>query len=181
MDQAGINQPTITGRRDAWALACEWILRIEGGYVNDPSDPGGATHFGISKRSYPLVDIEGLTPDAAAVIYRRDFWTAVSAYLLPPALAIAVFDAAVNQGQNRAVMLLQMSLGVAADGIIGPATINAARTAPPEVLHDYLSRRAVHYAELSEQSPAMRRFRRGWFKRLFQLQAVCLSALEVRT
>lgn len=182
MDDVGSNQPTFTGSRDAWALARQWILRIEGGYVYDPSDPGGETRYGISKRSYPHVDVKNLTAEAAAVIYRRDFWTAISAYLLPPALGIAVFDGAVNQGPNRAVMLLQVALGVRADGVIGADTIARARASNgPEVLADYLSRRAVHYAELSDLKPPMRKFLRGWFSRLFQLQAVCLSALEVRT
>lgn len=181
MDQVG-NKPTYTGSRDAWALASAWILRIEGGYTFDPADPGGATRFGISQRSYPDVDIKNLTAEAAAMIYRRDFWMAISAYLLPPALAIAVFDGAANQGPSRAVMLLQVALGVRADGAIGSETIAKARAMNgPEILAEYLSRRAVHYSELAEQRPSMRKFVRGWFNRLFQLQAVCLSALEVRT
>lgn len=168
---------------DAWALARAWILETEGGYVDDPDDPGGETNFGISKRTYQNLDIKALTPDDAARIYKRDFWVHTCADRLPPVLGIAFFDSAVNQGPSRAGMLLQLSLGVHADGVIGASTIAAAVNAERlgllrSELTDYLSRRAVHYAELADQRLQMRKFRRGWFRRLFELEAVCLSALE---
>ena len=54
--------------------AVEFVLRMEGGYVNDPKDPGGETNFGIAKKSYPGVDIKNLTEEQAEEIYKRDYW-----------------------------------------------------------------------------------------------------------
>lgn len=76
--------------------------QIGGDYVNDARDPGGETNFGISKRSYPRVNIRDLTRDDAVAIYRRDFWDASNCDALPAKLAVALFDCAVNQGPGIA-------------------------------------------------------------------------------
>lgn len=107
------------------------VLKHEGGYVNHPSDPGGETNMGISKRSYPKEDIRGMTRARAAEIYRRDFWNAVRGDELPAGLDFIAFDAAVNSGASRGAKWLQAALGVAQDGKIGPATIRAAQAADP--------------------------------------------------
>ena len=76
----------------------ERVLSHEGGYVNDPRDPGGETRWGISKRSYPHVDIKRLTRDDAIAIYERDFWRRVQGDKLPRQFAFQALDAAVNHG-----------------------------------------------------------------------------------
>jgi lysozyme family protein len=91
------------------------LLGNEGGYVNNQRDPGGETNWGISKRSYPNVDIANLTRDDAKVIYKRDFWDACGA-MLDGAVQFQVFDAAVNHGISTAIRLLQRAVGVADDG-----------------------------------------------------------------
>jgi len=169
-----------------WAAAREWILRadVEGGYANDPDDPGGETNHGISKRSYPGLDIKNLTEDEAAEIYRRDYWEPCNCDELPAGLALAVFDAAVNQGRSAAIRLLQRaieSLGwgrLTADGIVGPNTLAGARACwredPLFTLAEYLSFRADRYAQRAHEAPAQSKYRRGWLKRLFKLEAACL-------
>jgi lysozyme family protein len=163
-----------------WTIAGEWILEAEGGYVDDPHDPGGETNFGISSRAYPLVDIKGLTPRDALVIYRRDYWQRLGLEFVPAVLAIATFDGAVNCGPETAIRLLQATLGVYRDGSVGPDTIRAAKalsltpTTTAEVLTDYMARRADYYARLMNRDKYMH----GWFRRLFRLQRVCLSAME---
>lgn len=102
------------------------VVGIEGGYVNDPQDPGGETKFGISKRSYPDVDIGALTVDGAKLIYRRDFWDPLVADRLPASVVYELFDFAVNSGIATAVRYLQRALGVADDGNFGPASKAAA-------------------------------------------------------
>ena len=83
--------------------AVAFVLKEEGGYVNNPNDPGGETNFGISKRAYPEVDIAGLTADTAAEIYRRDYWDKLGDMEgLPAGLALLALDCAVNQGVGRA-------------------------------------------------------------------------------
>ena len=146
---------------------------IEGGYVNDRRDPGGETNFGISKRSYPDLDIKALTKAEAIKIYRRDFWDAVRGDDLPPIVAVAVFDAAVNQGVRPAIQLLQRALGVGADGVIGEITLAAAAQADPEeLLVEYLGWRARRYHGTNNADVYIR----GWMIRLFRLIAFARDA-----
>ncbi len=138
------------------------ILRHEGGYVNDPRDPGGETNFGICKRSYPNEDIKNMTPARAAQIYRRDYWDKCKCDQLPESIRLLVFDAAVNQGVGAAVKMLQKAVGTTEDGIIGPNTlakVAAAKNLP--VL--YAAERAVRYANNANIGT----YGRGWFRRLF--------------
>ncbi len=98
----------------------ERVIDHEGGYVNDPADPGGETKFGISKRSYPNVDIKELTLEKAIVIYRTDFWDKIHGDTLPLPVAYQLFDFAVNSGISTAIRYLQRAVGVADDGYWGP-------------------------------------------------------------
>lgn len=103
------------------------LISNEGGYVNDAADPGGETNWGISKRSYPDIDIKNLTRDGAKEIYFRDFWIGGQMNQFAGAIAFQVFDAAVNHGIRRAIKLLQAAAGVKQDGNIGPVTIAAVK------------------------------------------------------
>lgn len=149
--------------------------QIEGGYVNDPRDPGGETKFGISKRSYPREDIKNLTRDRAIEIYKRDFWDSNRCDELPPKLAIAMFDAAINQGAGAARPLLQRTLGVAADGIIGPVTLKAADQADQdEAVLEFLGWRLHRYAHTRNSAT----FMRGWANRILRLQRFLLIEFQ---
>jgi lysozyme family protein len=133
--------------------------------VNDPNDPGGETKFGISKRSYPNLDIANLTVDDAQAIYQRDYWNTVQGDALPWPLACYVFDAAVNQGHPTAKLLLQTALGVAADGKIGPVTLAAASRAGAYQNACFMSTRAFEYMKARN----FQQYGRGWFNRLFEI------------
>ena len=85
----------------------EVVLHHEGGYVNDPKDPGGETNFGIAKRSHPDVDIKNLTKDGAKEIYKEVYWDKNKVESLPEDLRHIYFDMCVNQGRGRAVKILQ--------------------------------------------------------------------------
>lgn len=152
--------------------AIEFVLRFEGGHSDDPRDPGGETKFGISQRAYPALDIDALTRDEAIAIYRKDYWNACKCGQLPPPLALATFDAAVNQGVSAATRMLQEALGVKVDGIIGPVTIAAAGHANiKEILPKLFAARCQRYAI----NPNVETFGKGWFRRA----AACLmTALE---
>jgi lysozyme family protein len=152
--------------------AFDIIIGHEGGYVNDPADPGGETKYGISKRAYPDLDIAALELADARDIYRADYWDACRCDELPPALALAVFDAAVNQGVAAAGRFLQRAVGASADGVIGPNTLAAAGRAGEAALGHLLAERALHYASL----PTFARFGRGWMRRLFETHARALAA-----
>jgi lysozyme family protein len=117
------------------------VVGIEGGYSNDPADPGGETKFGISKRAYPQVDIANLTLEQAKAIYLRDYWHLCKCDELPADMALLVFDAAVNQGVSAALRF------------------HANAKTPV----DYQAERAVAYARLA----TFPTFGRGWMRRLF--------------
>ena len=153
---------------DAFEDAFGFVTRddIEGDYVNDPRDPGGETKHGISKRSYPKVDIAALTLKDAKAIYRRDFWDALNCEEMPRSIAISVFDCGVNQGTKVAARLIQKAARVSADGIIGPITLAAIADADPvELVADFLSWRLRRYAGTANAHT----FMRGWSRRVILL------------
>lgn len=102
------------------------LIGHEGGYSNDPNDPGGETNWGISKRTYPDVNIKKLTREGAKAIYLRDFWARIDADKLPYGVAFQLFDFAVNSGIETAIRYFQRALGVADDGHWGPVSQSAA-------------------------------------------------------
>ena len=101
------------------------LLGNEGGYVNLAKDPGGETNWGISKRSYPSVDIKNLTRAAAIEIYRTDFWDKCHCDVMPKMVAFQALDFAVNSGIPRATKSLQAAIGATPDGEWGPASTAA--------------------------------------------------------
>lgn len=102
------------------------ILGHEGGYVNNPNDPGGETNWGISKRSYPDVDIKNLTREAALEIYKKDFWAPFASGIAYKSIVYQLADFAVNSGSTTAIRYYQRALGVADDGHFGPRSKEAA-------------------------------------------------------
>ena len=161
--------------------AFEKLLGHEGGYTDNPKDPGNwtggkvsvgqlkGTKFGIAANTYPDLDIKNLTVEQAKAIYRRDFWDRVRADELPPRIRYAMFDATVNSGPGQAVRWLQRAVNVADDGKLGPITLRAAKSADQEqVLRRMLSQRLRFMASLSTW-PA---FSRGWARRIADLLEV---------
>ena len=110
------------------------LLGAEGGYTEGKNDPGGETKWGISKRSYPNIDIKALTQEQAKSIYQHDYWQPLQLELLPVEVRYDLFDAAVNSGNRQAVKFLQKAAGVVDDGIIGTITLNACKNLPGFVL-----------------------------------------------
>ena len=94
----------------AFERAIARLLGDEGGYVDNPADPGGETKFGITKREYPDLDIEALTRDEAIAIYYRDWWQRYRYSELPGPIAAKTFDLAVNIGPDHAVRCVQRAL-----------------------------------------------------------------------
>jgi lysozyme family protein len=145
---------------------------VEGGYVDNPDDTGGETRFGISKASYPSVDIANLTLAGAEVIYQRDYWLACHCDALPPPVAGLVFDAAVNQGAGTAARMLQSAVGAATDGDIGPKTLTAISKADPATLHATIGwLREARY----RQDGDFPTFGHGWIIRLMRVTAATAS------
>lgn len=148
------------------------VLKHEGGYVDHPSDPGGETNMGISRRSYPNENIKGMTRERAAFLYRRDFWNPVRGDDLPAGLDLVAFDAAVNSGVSRGAKWVQRALGVPDDGKIGPATIAAAKKADvPAVIEKALANRLGFLMALKTWPT----FGRGWKRRLDEVHGAAIK------
>lgn len=149
--------------------AVDSVLRREAGYVNDPQDPGGETNFGITKRSYPSLNIKFLTREQAVEIYRRDFWERIRGDELPAPLAFFLLDMAANLGVSQTVRYLQRAAGVPLDGVLGPKTLAAAQD--PAVLPSLAQLREAHYKGLR----TFGRYGRGWLTRNREVLAAAQS------
>jgi lysozyme family protein len=145
--------------------AFELVVGVEGGYVNDPRDPGGETKYGITKRSYPEARHRGITLDGCEEHLPAGYWThSAKCDQLPWPLAYFVFDAAVNQGWQNAVKLLQKSVGTVQDGVLGNNTLAAIQRAnQKELCGIYMADRALRYTGTRNFDV----YGRGWLKRLF--------------
>lgn len=169
------------------------IFRHEGGYVNDPVDPGGATNYGISLRWLRTVgdldndgfddgdlnrdglvdkkDIVMIKPEDAARYYYDHWWSKFSYSKMPYPVGEKVFDMAINMGGRRAHILLQtalQTLGVklTADGIIGPVTLKSITAVDSRTLAKELCNQQLgFYNRLIARKPAMGKYRTGWTRR----------------
>jgi len=159
------------------------ILKHEGGYVNNPADPGGATNKGITIATFrryikpggTIADLKALTESQAVVVYKRQYWDAVSADLLPSGVDYAVADFAVNSGPSRAGKYLQKVVGTAQDGVVGPATIAAARgLSAPDVINDICDERLAFMRRI-RGGRLWKTFGRGWQRRVDDVRAVSLA------
>lgn len=154
----------------SFARAITHLLQVEGGYSNNPNDPGGETNRGISKRAYPNVDIRALTEQEAVLLYSRDYWEPLHGDSLPDAVSFALLDFAVNSGVGEAVRALQRALYLAVDGIMGTQTIAAATRNPPDTVVALSVERMLLLTGLKEWPG----YGRGWTKRVIDtaMQAV---------
>lgn len=153
----------------AFENAVKIILKHEGGYVNDPDDPGGETAFGICKRSYPDLDIRNLTVEQAKEIYYRDYWMKAYCHeIRNHQLAIHVFDMAVNAGVTAAIRLLQGAVSTSQDGRFGPVTKGAVNGYPRqlELVWKYKYLRLKYYAEIVASKRRMAKFLKAWVNRV---------------
>ena len=159
------------------------ILRSEGGYVNNPNDPGGATNKGITQKVYDEYrrtagripqPVMLITDAEVADIYKRQYWNPCKCDVLPKGVDLLVFDAAVNTGVKQAAKFLQRALGVDDDGSIGPATIQALTNdvkngMTADIIENLLSQRRSFYLEIIENKPSLSVFKKGWLARADRL------------
>lgn len=157
--------------------AIDFVLDHEGGYSNDPNDPGGETKFGIAKRYHPDLDIQSLTIDQAKALYKKGYWDRLNLDDLPERVAFILFDTAVNCGTVRAVKLLQKSLNalqpesaLAEDGILGPHTIRVMLNANErELVREFILQRQKYYRQKVRDAPKKSKFFAGWILRTLDL------------
>lgn len=143
--------------------AFEKLIGHEGGYVNNPADPGGETKFGVSRRAYPLENIKAMTLERAKVLYLHDYWGPAGCDAVPDAIKFDLFDMAVNSGPVTAVKTLQRAVGATPDGMLGPLTLQAIGSMPAPRL---LARFNGHRLDLMVDLKTWPVFGRGWAKRI---------------
>ena len=143
------------------------LIFHEGGYVNDPRDPGGETNWGITKRTAQANGYQGsmraMTREQAYKIYYSAFWLRYQCDKMPEAVAYQFFDAAVNHGLGNASRMLQRAVGVVDDGVIGNMTIAAIKKmAISDVIMRLNAERLEFYCKLSTFTT----FGKGWVRRV---------------
>src|SRR5882724_6998850 len=171
---------------DMFDACLAFTLREEGGYVDDPADPGGATNMGITLATYRqwsgdpelgAAQVEDMTQRTARAIYRSLYWNPLRADALPPGVDLSVFDMGVNAGIWASARLLQRALGFTGeevDGCIGPETLSAAAKPDPRTLVDDLAgRQAAYYKSLSDFPT----FGTAWLSRTQRRRSAALAMI----
>lgn len=138
-----------------FAKALALVLKSEGGWSDNPADPGGATMRGVTLANFRLYvqqnatkdDLRNITPEQIGTVYRRFYWDAVLGAELPDGVDYAVFDFAVNSGPGRAAKYLQQVVGVQVDGRIGPATLKATRAMLSSTVIDEICDRRLSFLQ----------------------------------
>jgi lysozyme family protein len=159
-----------------FARALALVLKSEGGWSDNPADPGGATMRGVTlanfrryvKADATKADLKKITDDQIATVYRRFYWDAVAGAQLPGGVDYAVFDFAVNSGPDRAAKFLQGVVGAKIDGKIGPDTLTKVKAMlRATVIDDVCDRRMAFLKKL----PTWKTFGRGWTDRVHSVRA----------
>ncbi len=172
---------------DCFEPCLAFTLREEGGYVDNPADPGGATNMGITLATYRewsddpglgVAQVQDLTLRIARAIYRSLYWNRLRADALPAGVDLSVFDMGVNSGIWRSARLLQRAIGFTGDevdGCIGPETLGAAAKCDPRTLIDDLAdRQADFYKSLADFDT----FGAGWLNRTEARRAAALAMID---
>lgn len=173
--------------RENWELSIREVLKHEGGFVDHPEDPGGATNYGITLKTYrnynknwylTAEDLKNIPMFEVHDIYRTMYWNKVQGDDLPSGIDFLVFDFGVNAGTGRAAKMLQELVGAVSDGIIGRRTLRATQDVylqdPARLVKGYSDRRAEYYQSL----PHFPTFGRGWLRRTKESEDVALSLLD---
>lgn len=165
-----------------WQKSFELMLKSEGGYVNNPADPGGMTNLGVTKatwenwvgRESDEAEMRALTPEKVEPLYKKKFFDAVRGDELPVGLDYLLFDFAVNAGAGRAIKTLQSAVGVTPDGGFGPLTMAAVKAIEPQELIERFSQaKEDFYRSLNTFNV----FGKGWLNRVADVKIKANSML----
>lgn len=177
----GVSRDSDGPTGDRYSQCIPLVLKHEGGYVNHPADPGGATNKGVTQKTYdgwrdkqglPRQSVRNIADSEVQAIYRRDYWDAVRGDDLPAGVDYAVFDFAVNSGINRASRFLQDVVRVAADGKIGPATLAAVKAMEARDVVNRLCDARMAFLRGLNTFPT---FGRGWTARVDEVRVKALG------
>jgi lysozyme family protein len=147
--------------------AVQITLQHEGGFVDNPADPGGATNMGVEQRDLPHIPIQTLTVAQAETYYQETYWKPLYSQITNQPLASKLFDLGVLFGVGTAVKNLQAALDLEMDGIFGPATLAATnRVVPVVLLSRFVSEMRAHANAVVGGNPKLAVFLNGWLRRI---------------
>ena len=163
-----------------WDKCFDLVIVNEGGYVDNPADPGGATNWGCTKAVWEQYighevskeDIRNLTKEDVKPLYKRNYWDAIHGDALPSGLDYCLFDCAINSGVGRATKFIQEIVGVFADGAIGNNTIAAIDQINPVTAINEFSDKRQAFLETLKTFPV---FGKGWTKRVADVRIKSLE------
>jgi lysozyme family protein len=166
--------------KENWDSSFAAVLKHEGGYVNNPRDPGGRTNLGVTQRAWEAylnrdvteIEMRGLTPEAVKPFYKTMYWDKIKGDQLPAGVDYATYDLAVNSGTRRATKYLQEIAGVFADGIIGPKSIDAIEALDPEQTVEVLCDMRLNFLK---RLTTFDTFGKGWSARVAEVKAKASS------
>jgi hypothetical protein len=179
-NQSAAAAPKSAAKSPNFSRCFELVLKQEGGFVDNPADPGGATNMGITKatlehfrgEAVTVDDVRNLKKEEAGQIYQARYWNALNCDALPAGLDLIVFDFGVNSGPTRAARLLQATAGAKDDGAIGPSTLGAIKANDvAEIIKLYSQRRL----EFLQNLPTFGEFGRGWTRRVTEIRDAALA------
>lgn len=166
---------------DGWLVE---VLKHEGGFVDHPKDPGGATNKGVTIGTLrrlgidvdgdgdsDIVDLRALRIEHVARVYRLFYWDAVRGDLLPSGIDGMVADFSVNSGPATAAKHLQRAVGAAADGDVGPMTLELVRKADPVAVIEAVTKSRMRFLQGLSIWPT---FKNGWTARVNDVRARAL-------
>lgn len=156
------------------------VIKHEGGYVNDPRDPGGRTNLGVTQRNWesyigkPVTEevMRKLTVEQVKPFYKKMYWDRIKGDDLPAGIDYAVFDFAVNSGVNKASKCIQEIAGVPTDGIIGRQSLEAIKACDPDETIDALCGMRM---EFLEKLSTFKTFGKGWSIRVADVKSKATS------
>ena len=161
--------------QENWNDSFAAVLKHEGGFVNNPKDPGGMTNLGVTKaawegyvgRSVDETFMRSLTPEVVKPFYKAMYWDKIKGDQLPAGVDYAAYDLAVNSGVGRAAKFLQEIAGVTADGAIGPKSLEAIKSCDPDQVVDALCDMRLDFLK---RLPTFDTFGKGWSRRVAEVK-----------
>jgi len=169
--------------KDNFEQCLALVLKEEGGYVNDPRDPGGRTNHGVTQKTWesyvghPVTetDMMNLTIQNVAPLYKEQYWDKINGDSLPFGIDYATFDMAVNSGVTRAAKTLQQVCNVAADGQIGPKTLSAIEEGN---VREIATRTCEARLAFLQALPTWNTFGKGWGARVSRVENLAFRMVE---
>lgn len=148
-------------------IAIEQTLKNEGGFVDDPRDPGGATNMGITQADMPGQNMRELTVDQAVAYYSEHFWKPLYSQIENQPIANKLFDLGVLFGVGTAVEILEHVLEVPVDGVFGPDDLlHVNQAEPTSLLQTYKTALVTHAVAIGAAHPQEQAFVGGWIRRI---------------